>query len=111
MLFGEEYDLAREYRACTRSIADGSIEQQMVADNRERGLSYTETALVINRFCLQNDRPTVTRSGVVTCEQHMVHMINNIEKRPTGNKDVGSRWATARHRFSAQTCVPPQRDL
>ena len=60
MLFGEDYDAARAPRAGTRSIADGSIEQQHVADCRERGLSFSETTLYINNDAFKNGHPTVT---------------------------------------------------
>ena len=51
LLLGEEYDSSRAHRPGTRAIKDGSVEQQMVADCRERGMSYTETTLFINRDC------------------------------------------------------------
>mmetsp|Transcript_16400 Transcript_16400/g.29739 ORF Transcript_16400/g.29739 Transcript_16400/m.29739 type:complete len:83 (-) Transcript_16400:160-408(-) len=35
-LTGEEYDSMRAFRAGNRAIKDGSVEQQMVADLRER---------------------------------------------------------------------------
>ena len=68
LLTGAEYDSMREFRAGSVAITPGSLEEQAVADNRERGLSYTETTLLINRQCLQDGRPTVTRSAVRTCE-------------------------------------------
>ena len=58
----------REFRAGNIAIKPGSPEEQAVADYRERGLSYTETTLLINRQCLQDGRPTVTCSAVRTCE-------------------------------------------
>ena len=51
-LTGAEYDSAREFRAGTRIIKSGSIEEQMVADLRERGLSYSETTILICRDCI-----------------------------------------------------------
>ena len=75
----------REFRAGSVAITPGSPEEQAVADNRERGLSYTKTTLLINRQCLQDGRPTVTRSAVRTCELNMVREVNLIEKRPQGN--------------------------
>ena len=105
MLTGAEYDPMREFRAGSVATTPGSPEEQAVADNRERGLSYTKTTLLINRQCLQDRRPTVTRSAVCTCEFNMVREVNLIEKRPQGNKDAGSNWAKARHRFVVQMLV------
>ena len=72
------------------AIKPGSPEEQAIADHRERGLSYTETTLLINRQCLQDERPTVTRSAVCTYELNMVRQENSTEKRPQGNKDADS---------------------
>ena len=65
-------------------IADGSEEQQMIANYQEQGLSYTETTMLINRWCIVNERTTVTCSAIQTCEEHMEHKISNIEKQPQG---------------------------
>jgi hypothetical protein len=54
------------------AIADGSKIQKLVADYRETGLSYSETMIVINIYCIENNIPTVTRSAVVSCEKRMV---------------------------------------
>ena len=105
ILIGEEYDPSRAHRPGTRAIEDGSIEQQMVADLRERGLSYSETTVTINRDCIRNGRETVSRDAVITCEKHMVHVVSNIEKRPQGNKNADSKWGRARYRWVTQLLI------
>ena len=81
LLTSAKYDSMREFRAGSVAIKSGSPEEQAVADYRERGLSYTETTLLINRQCLKDGRPTVTRSTVCTCEMNMVREVGAIEKR------------------------------
>ena len=101
----------RKFRAGSVAIKSGSPEEQAVTDYRELGLSYTKTTLLINRQCLQDGRPTVTRSAVRICEMNMVREVDAIEKRPQGNKDADSNWAKARHRFVVQMLVragPPR---
>ena len=68
---GEARDSTRAFRAGTAFIKDGSKEQQLVADYRERGLSFTETTILVNKCCIRNNRETVRRSAVCTCEQNM----------------------------------------
>ena len=98
LISGVDYDSSRAHRPGTRAIKDGSIKQQMVADCRERGMSYTETTLTINIDCIKHGRKTVGRSAVITCEAHMVHEVLGIEKRPQGNMDADSTWAKCRWR-------------
>jgi len=102
---GEVYDSKRAFRAGTTFIKDGSKEQQLVADYRERGLSLTETTMLVNRWCVANGRETVTRSAVHTCEEKMVKEITNIEKRPQGKKDICSKWAQCRYRWSGHLLI------
>ena len=90
LLTSAEYDSMREFRAGSAAIKPGSLEEQAVADYRERCLSYTETMILINQQCVQDGRPTVTCSVVYTCEVNRVQEVNLIEKRPQGNKDAGS---------------------
>ena len=94
-----------EFRAGSAIIKLSSPEEQADADYRERGLSYTETTLLINRQSLQDGCPTVTRSVVCTCEMDMVREANAIEKRLQGNKDADNNCVKARHRFVVQMLV------
>ena len=102
MMTSVDCNLMHEFCASSVAIFTGSSQEQAVTDHHKRGLSYTKTTLLINRQCLQDGRPTVTRSAVRTCEFNMVREVNLIEKRPQGNKDAGSNWAKARHRFVVQ---------
>jgi len=56
----------------------------MVAGYCDRGLNYSETAMLVDRWCIANEQKTVTRSAIQTCEEHMAHEILNIKKRPQG---------------------------
>ena len=47
LLTGAEYDLMCKFRAGSIAIKSGSPEKQAAADYCERGLSYTETTLLI----------------------------------------------------------------
>ena len=94
-----------EFRASSVAIKSGSPEEQAVTNYRERGISYIETTLLINRQCLQDGRSTVIRSAIRTCEMNMVREVDAVEKRPQGNKDTDSNWAKARHRFVVQMLV------
>ena len=105
LLVGTECDLSQAHQAGTRMIADGSEEQQMIANYRERGLSYTETTMLVNRWCIASERTTVTRSAIRTCEEHMEHEISNIEKRPQGKDDPQSNWSQCRYRWVTQLLV------
>ena len=49
LLTGAEYDSMHGFRAGSVAIKSGSPEEQAAADYRERGLSYIETMLLINR--------------------------------------------------------------
>ena len=85
----EEYNSMREFCPGSWAILDDSIEQQLVADCREWGLSYTNSTILINRDCIKSGRITITRSDVCT---NMVHEVLNTEKRPQGIKGVDSTW-------------------
>ena len=98
---GEIYDESRSSRQNETAIADGSKIQQLVADYRETGLSYSETTMVINVYCIEKILPTVTRSAVVSCEKRMVKEILPIIKRPQGSLDKNSTWAKCRYRWAA----------
>ena len=105
MTVGEVYDPRRVTWEGTTFIKEGSKEQQLVADYRERGLSLTETTMLINRWCIKNGHKTVCRSAVRTCEQKMKSVLTNIEKRPQGKKDINSNWAQCRFRWVAQLLI------
>ena len=102
MLTDEEYVSMQEFCAGSKSIKDGIVKQQIVADLQKRGLSLSECTILINRDCLQKGRNTITRSAVRTCALNMVRMISNIESRLQGNKNAGSMWTKARYRWVAQ---------
>ena len=104
-LTGEEYNSIRAFRAGSRFIKDDSTEQQMVADLREQGLSFTETTYLINIDCIKNGRTKVSRSGVHTCEANMVREVLSIERRPQGNKDIDSKWEKCHYRWATQLLV------
>jgi hypothetical protein len=105
LLHGLEYDPSRQSAPGKHFIEDVSKEQQLVADYREQGRSYTETTMLINRWCFRNGRPTVRRSAVRTCEQHMTHQNVSIEKRPQGTTDETSKWAQCRYRWVTQLLI------
>ena len=87
------------------AIADSRKIQQLLADYRECGLSYSETTFLINIYCIENDLLTVTRSAVVSCEQRMGKVVTSIAKRPQGSLDKNSTWAKCRHRWVAQLLI------
>ena len=57
---GEEYNSMKAFQAGTHAIEDDSIEQQMVANLREQGLSFTDTTILSNQDCIKTGRMTVT---------------------------------------------------
>ncbi len=77
---GEIYNKSKSSRQNETAIANGSKIQQLVADYRETGLSYSETMTVINLYCIESNIPTVTCSAVVSCEKRMVKVILPIIK-------------------------------
>eukprot|EP00956_Cyclotella_meneghiniana_P020465 scaffold36269_cov40-Cyclotella_meneghiniana.AAC.2 len=105
LLQGDEYVAMREYRPGTTAIKQGSIQQKLIADYREKGLSFTETTMMINRYCYENGLETVTRSAVVTMEGLMKPKYIPIKKRPQGSDDVNSTWAKCRYRFVTQLLI------
>lgn len=105
MLTGDEYDSMQEFCAGSKLIKDGSVEQQMVADLCEQGLSLSECIIIINQDYLQKDHDTITCWTVCTCKLNMVRMVSNIERCPQGNKAVGSIWVKARYRWVTQLLV------
>jgi hypothetical protein len=62
------------------AIANGSKIQQLVADYTKTGLSYSETMMVINTYCIENNIPIITHSAVALCEKRMVNEILQIIK-------------------------------
>jgi hypothetical protein len=78
----EVFDEGRISRKNKTTIADGSKIQQLLADNQESGLSFSETTFLINIYCVENDLLTVTPSAVVSCEQRMEKVVTSIAKRP-----------------------------
>jgi hypothetical protein len=90
---GKIYDKNRSLQQNEMAIANSSKIQQLVADYRETGLSYSETMMVINIYCIEKNIPTVTRSAIVSCEKRMVKEILPIIKCPQGSLDKNSTWA------------------
>jgi hypothetical protein len=87
---GKIYDKSRSSRQNETTIANGSKIQQLVADIKETGLSYSEAMMVINLYCLENNIPTVTHSAIVSCEKRMVKEILPIMNQPQGSLDKNS---------------------
>ena len=54
---GEIYDKSKSSQQNETAIVDGSNIQQLVADYRETGLSYSETMMVINLSCIEKSLP------------------------------------------------------
>ena len=84
---GEDYNKGRASRETITEIADGSKIQQLVANYRERGLSYSQTTLMINMYCKKNNLRTVRRSAVVSSEKRMTRMVVPVTKLPQGSLD------------------------
>jgi hypothetical protein len=105
LLSGKSYDPTKALRAGTTAIKDGTKEQQLVADYRERGLSLTETTMLVNRWCVRNGHESVTRSAVWTCEMKMVKQTTKIQKRPQGTTDPNSTWAQCRFNWVTQILI------
>jgi hypothetical protein len=105
LIHGEVYDAKRATHEGKLAIEDGSEIQQLVANYRERGLSYTETTMMINRWCLENDHGIVTTSAVVTCEEKMAKQVSIVEKRPQGKSNPDSTWAKCRYRWVTQLLI------
>lgn len=49
---GKLYGISKSSHGNETAIADGSNIQQLVTDYRETGLSYSETMMVINIYCM-----------------------------------------------------------
>ena len=98
LLTGEQYKGERDDREPISFIDEGSMEQNIITDEREKGLSLTETQDMVNKYRKQHKLSRVTRSAVWSCEQRMINITSKIEKRPQGNLDPTSTWAKARHR-------------
>ena len=99
------FDAKRAHRAGNAFIKDGIKEQQLVADYREHGLSLVETTMLLDKRCIRNNRETVRRSTVCTCEQNMTREVSNIEKRPQGKKDITSDWERCWFRWVTQILI------
>ena len=101
----EVFDEGRISQKNKTAIADSSKIQQLLADYRECGLSYSKTTFLINIYCIENDLLTVTRSAIVLCEQRMEKVVTSIAKRPQGSLDKNSTWAKCRHCWVAQLLI------
>ncbi len=77
---GKIFNESRSLRQNEMAIANGSKIQQLVVDCRETGLSYSETMMVINIYCIENNIPTFTCSAIVLREKRMVKEILPIIK-------------------------------
>jgi hypothetical protein len=112
---GEVYDKARASHNNVTAIVDGTKIQQLIADYREAGLSFSQTTLLINMHCNKNNLRTVTRSAIVSCKKRMKRMVMPITKCPQGSLDKTSNWAQARFgwvtqlqiRFGMDVCLDP----
>ncbi len=78
LLRGEEYNKGRKSRKNLTTIADGDNIQQLVADYREAGLSFSQTTVMINMYCRKNELLTVRRSAVVSCKKRMKRMVGPV---------------------------------
>jgi phage terminase small subunit len=110
-LVGGVYDPQRKHRSNPTAIEDGGPIQQMICDYIESGVSYTEAQLLVNIWCVKNDKLTVTRSAVVSCVERMMKRVSLISKRPQGHTDPNSDWARCRFRLAAQMLLRFGEDL
>lgn len=67
--------------------------------------SFTETTMLINKWCVENDRATVRRSAVRSCEQRLNPTVTRSGKRPQGSLDPTSTWAICRFRWVTQLLI------
>ena len=59
LLCSEEYNEGRKLQKNLIAIADGNKIQQLVANCREAGLSFSQTTVMINNYCKKNELLTV----------------------------------------------------
>jgi hypothetical protein len=79
------------YNEGVATVADGSKIQQLIADYREAGLSFSQTTLMINMYCNKNNLHTVTRSGY--CVLGLVVVLGRLVGLGTAWQGLGwSKW-------------------
>jgi len=110
-LVGGVYDPQRKSCSNLTAIEDGGPIHQMICNYIESGVSYTEAQLLVNIWCVKNEKPIVTCSAVVLCDERMTKRVSLISKRPQGHTGPNSNWARCRFRLEAQMLLRFGEDL
>jgi hypothetical protein len=109
------YDKGRALQNNVATIVDGSKIQQLIANFREAGLSFSQMTLMINMYCNKNNLRTVTLSAIISCKKRMKRMVVPVTKCPQGSLEKMSNWAQAcfgwvtqlQIRFGINVCLNP----
>ena len=87
-------------------IQPGTEEENMIAQHKEEGCSFTQTMRFINDYRARNgETEPVTRSAVYSAYMNMSKIVTTINKRSQGNSDPESNWAKARYRWVTQLLI------
>ena len=92
------------------TIKAGSEEEQILADKKQEGCSFTEVTDYINEWRNKyiadyNPEDNVRRSAVINWYRKMSKVVTPINKRCQGNSDPSSNWAKARYRWITQLLI------
>ncbi|EJK62102.1 hypothetical protein THAOC_17300, partial [Thalassiosira oceanica] len=90
-------------------IERGSMEEQMLADGKEDGLSNEDVLGNINDWRTDHDLPLIGKNAVKGALARMAGAgycdKTSVKKRPDGSDDPNSKWSRARCNFTKQTLI------
>ena len=83
----EVYNAGRPSQKNATAIANERKIQQLIANYREAGLSYSQTMLMINMHCTKNQLHTMRQSAIVSYKKRMKRRVGPVAKCPQGSLD------------------------
>ncbi|EJK60897.1 hypothetical protein THAOC_18686 [Thalassiosira oceanica] len=90
-------------------IERGSMEEQILADGKEDGLSNEDVLGNINDWRTDHDLPLLGKNAVKGALARMAEKgycdKSSVKKRPDGSDDPNSKWSRARDNFTKQTLI------
>ena len=92
-------------------MKSGCHEETLIANYRERGLSFCKVTVMVDCYRLEMGLPFVTRSCITETHRRMAKITMNVTMRPQGSSNPDSDWAKARYRYVCQLLVRLGHDI
>ena len=112
LLQGVLYQEATKYDGGRpQTLKIGCREENLIANYRERGLSFCKVTVIVNFYRLEMGLPFVTQSCITETHLRMAKITMNVMMRPQGSSNPKSDWEKACYHYVCQLLVRLGHDI